>query len=372
MPTDLLSPVLPPAPRPPVPERLPRYAAAQIDAEAERLAAAIGDPARWGVEMCRMIAPLTLRINQLKRENGVFLMAHSYQTPDIVYGVADAVGDSYGLAKAAKESDAQTILFSSVRFMAETAKIVNPDKTVLHPRPDSGCSLADNITADDVRALKGQHPGVPVLCYINTTAAVKAECVASCTSANYIDIARALPGDELVFVPDRLMGLHMQKALAGEKTVHIYDATCEVHDAFTGDAARAWRQAAAQDGRDLIILAHPECDPDVLAEADFVGSSEKMMDYARRLEATGRVDVMPVTECGTADRMRAEMPKLNIMGACVMCRHMKKTQLSDILQVLEDPTPEQIIDIPDDTLRGAQRNLAAMFEYAEAAARSVD
>ena len=201
---DLLSPTRLPIAHPTA--TVDGFSAAQIDAEAERLAKAINDPQLWGLEMCRMIAPLTLRINQLKQEQGVFLMAHSYQTPDIVYGVADAVGDSYGLAKKAAESDAETILFSSVRFMAETAKIVNPTKRVLHPSPEAGCSLADGITAADVRQLKQQHPGVPVVCYINTTAEVKAECDVSVTSSNYLDICRNLPGDEIVFVPDRPAG----------------------------------------------------------------------------------------------------------------------------------------------------------------------
>ena len=359
--TDLLAPTLPPAPRPPIPEHA--WSRQDREREARRLARAIGDPQRWGLEMCRMIAPLTLEIGRLKTEQDVFLMAHSYQTPDIVYGVADAVGDSYGLAKQARDATQDTILFSSVRFMAETAKIVNPDKRVLHPRPDSGCSLADGITADDVRALKEAHPGVPVLCYINTTAAVKAECDSSCTSANYMDIARALPGDELIFVPDRFMGAHLQQELP-DKTIHLHPGACEVHEQFTGEAARAWRQAAADEGRDLVILAHPECKEDVLAEADFVGSSEKMMDYARQLEAEGRVDVMPVTECGTADRMRAEIRGLRIMGACVLCPHMKKTQLSDILQCLQDPRPAQEVHIAPDVLAGAQRNLERMFELA--------
>lgn len=356
---DLLSPDLPPAPRPVVPQTA--FSTAEVEAEAERLAGAINDPERWGLEMCRVIAPLTLQINRIKKERGVFLMAHSYQTPDIVYGVADAVGDSYGLAKQAKESDAETILFSSVRFMAETAKIVNPDKTVLHPRPDSGCSLADGITPDDVRALKQAHPGVPVVCYINTTAAVKAECDTSVTSANYLQICRDLPGDELIFVPDKFMGKHLQKELQGHKTVHVFEGACEVHEKFDAASARAWREQAKQAGRELVILAHPECTGEVLLEADFVGSSEKMMDYARQLEAEGRVDVMPVTECGTADRMRAEIKGLNIMGACVLCPHMKKTGLGDILQVLQDPRPDQIIEIEPDVLAGAQANIDAMF-----------
>lgn len=355
---DLLSSFRPPVAKPKV--RLDGWSDVAIEREARRLERRINDPERWGLEMCRMVAPLTLEINRLKQEQGVFLMAHSYQTPDIVYGVADAVGDSYGLAKAAKESDADTILFSSVRFMAETAKIVNPQKRVLHPTPEAGCSLADGITAADVRKLKEQHPGVPVVCYINTTAAVKAECDTSVTSSNYIQICRDLPGDELVFVPDRFMGAHLQREIP-EKTIHVWQGSCEVHDQFTADAARAWREVAKEQGRDLQILAHPECTGEVLLEADFVGSSEKMMDYARQLEANGRVDVMPITECGTADRMRAEMPKLNIMGACVMCPHMKKTDLAAILQCLQDPQGDQVIQIPDDVIEGAQRNLEEMF-----------
>ena len=360
---DLLSPTRLPIAHPTA--TVDGFSAAQIDAEAERLAKAINDPQLWGLEMCRMIAPLTLRINQLKQEQGVFLMAHSYQTPDIVYGVADAVGDSYGLAKKAAESDAETILFSSVQFMAETAKIVNPTKRVLHPSPEAGCSLVDGITAADVRQLKQQHPGVPVVCYINTTAEVKAECDVSVTSSNYLDICRNLPGDEIVFVPDQFMGAHLIREIP-EKTFHVWAGSCEVHDQFTADAAKAWRKVAAEQGRELQILAHPECTGEVLLEADFVGSSEKMMDYARQLEAEGRVDVMPITECGTADRMRAEMPKLNIMGACVMCPHMKRTGLGDILQCLEAPRTDQIIDIDAAVLAGAQANLQAMFDLTEA------
>lgn len=359
---DLLSAERPPAPTPTV--QVGGFSEAELEAEAQRLAARINDPERWGLEVCRMTAPLTLAINRLKQQQGVFLMAHSYQTPDIVYGVADAVGDSYGLAKRAAESDADTILFSSVRFMAETAKIVNPDKRVLHPSPEAGCSLADGISAADVRAMKEANPGVPVVCYINTTAEVKAECDVSVTSSNYLDICRALPGDEVIFVPDQFMGAHLQKAIP-EKTFHLWPGACEVHDQFTADAAKAWRQAAADDGRELQILAHPECTGEVLLEADFVGSSEKMMDYARQLEAQGRVDVMPITECGTADRMRAEIPGLNIMGACVLCPHMKRTGLGDILQCLEAPRPEQIIDIDPSVLEGAQANLNRMFELAE-------
>lgn len=339
----------------------------EVEAEARRLEARIRQPLRWGLEMCRIIAPMTLEINALKRERDAIILAHSYQTPDIVYGVADEVGDSYGLSKKAMQAKASTIVFSSVRFMAETAKVLNPGKAVLIPEPTAGCSLADGITVEQVLALRRAHPGVPVMCYVNTTAAVKAVCDVSCTSANYLQIARRLPGKELVFVPDKYMGAHLQKELAGVKTVHVHDGECEVHVQFSAESARAWREQAAADGRRLVILAHPECDPKVLAEADFVGSTERMMEYARKLESEGRVDVMPITECGTADRMKAELPSLNIYGACVQCPHMKKSTLASILQVLQEPRPDQVVEIAPEVLDGARRNLDEMFRLTEGA-----
>ena len=204
-----------------------------IDGEANRLMERIGQRLRWTYEACKAIAPLTLRINQLKQEEDVIIIAHTYQTPDIVYGVADAVGDSYTLSKIARDAPQSTILFSSVRFMAETAKILSPQKRVIHPSPEAGCSLSEGISASDVRALKSIYPNAPVACYINTTAAVKAECDVCVTSSNYLTIAENLPGDEIIFVPDRLMGLHLKKHLEGKKTVHLHDADCEVHAAFS-------------------------------------------------------------------------------------------------------------------------------------------
>ncbi len=338
--------------------------AAQIEAEAQRLAAAIGQPERWGLEMCRIIAPLTLEIQRLKEQEDAVLLAHSYQTPDIVYGVADHVGDSYGLSVDASNAEQGTIVFSSVRFMAETAKLLNPDKRVLIPEPDAGCSLADGITAADVRALKQRHPGVPVMCYINTTAAVKAECDVTCTSSNYLDIARNLPGDELLFVPDRFMGAHLAKELAGQKTVHYYDAAeCEVHVQFKEGSIKAWKDQARGEGRDMRVLVHPECDPKVLVQADFVGSTEKMMSEARRLVADeGVTDIMPITECGTADRLRAELPQANVMGACVLCPHMKKSTLASIVACLQKPEDHEV-HIPEEVASGARACIDAMFRY---------
>ena len=198
----------------------------ELEIEANRLMERIGQKMRWSLDACRTIAPLTLKINRLKKEKDVILIAHTYQTPDIVYGVADAVGDSYTLSKIARDAPQSVILFSSVRFMAETAKILSPSKTVLHPSPEAGCSLSEGIDADDVRKLRALHPGVPVACYINTTAAVKAECDVCVTSSNYLSIAENLPGDELIFVPDRLMGQHLRKHLEGKKTVYLHEADC--------------------------------------------------------------------------------------------------------------------------------------------------
>ncbi len=209
--------------------------------------------------------------------------------------------------------------------------------------------------------MKAAHPGVPVMCYVNTTAAVKAVCDVTCTSANYLAIAKNLPGNELIFVPDRFMGAHLQKELAGTKTVFVHDGECEVHVQFDAASARAWRAQAAADGRKLVILAHPECDPKVLMEADFVGSTERMMEYARKLESEGKVDVMPITECGTADRLRAELPRMNIYGACVQCPHMKKSTLASILQALQAPRPDQVVHIAEGDMAGARRSLDRMF-----------
>ena len=342
------------------------YSKEEIDAEAKRLQKVINQVALWDIETCKTIAPLTLEINQLKKENDVFLIAHSYQTPDIVYGVADSVSDSYSLSKAARDAPQQTILFSSVRFMAETAKIVSPHKTVLHPSPDAGCTLSDSITAQDVRDLKSRYPGVPVACYINTTAEVKAEVDVCVTSSNYLKICERLPGDRIIFVPDQLMGKHLAEHLAGMKEVINYEGECYVHATFTGEKIRSWRDRTAKQGIELQVLSHPECDADVIAESDIVGSSEVLREEALRLGSEGKSDIMLITECGTADRVRAESEnELNLIGTCVMCRYMKMTQLEDILQALREPHPDQIIELDDEIIQRAQRSLDEMFRLAE-------
>jgi quinolinate synthase len=345
---------------------LKEYSKEEIDIESERLYNEIQQKERWSIELCKSIAPLTLEINQLKEENDVFLIAHSYQTPDIIYGVADEVSDSYSLSKAARDASQQTILFSSVRFMAETAKIVSPHKTVIHPSPDAGCSLSDGINAQDVRNLKEKFPGVPVACYINTTAEVKAECDVCVTSSNYLKICEKLPGKRLIFVPDRFMGKHLQNSLAGKKEVIVYDGECEVHALFTGEKIRSWKERMSKQGINLTVLSHPECDAEVLEESDIVGSSEVLIKKTLELSEKGEKDVMLITECGTVDRILAESKNdLNIIGACVMCKHMKKTHLEDILKSLRNPTTEQVIELDDEIIKRAKHSLEEMFRLAE-------
>jgi len=342
------------------------YSESEIDKEAVRLQYAIKQPMRWSMEVCRSLAPLTLEINRLKKEKDVFLIAHSYQTPDITYGVADSVADSYALSKEARDASQRTILFSSVRFMAETAKIVSPSKTILHPSPDAGCSLSDSICAEDVIRIKEEYPGVPVVCYINTSAAVKAECDVCVTSSNYLRICEKLPGDRLIFVPDKFMGRHLQNSLRGKKEVILYDGECEVHVEFTGPKIRNWKKNMSDNGVKLKVLSHPECEVEVLEESDFIGSSELLINEAIRLASVGEKDVMLITECGTAERVLAETKdNLNLMGACVMCKHMKRTQLEDILQALIDPYPEQIVNLPEETINRASKSLEEMFRLAE-------
>ncbi|NDB64794.1 MAG: quinolinate synthase [Euryarchaeota archaeon] len=357
---------LPPLPSRPSSMGIPEAGDFDIDGEANRLMERIGQRLRWTYEACKTIAPLTLRINQLKQEEDVIIIAHTYQTPDIVYGVADAVGDSYTLSKIARDAPQSTILFSSVRFMAETAKILSPQKRVIHPSPEAGCSLSEGISASDVRALKSIYPNAPVACYINTTAAVKAECDVCVTSSNYLTIAENLPGDEIIFVPDRLMGLHLKKHLEGKKTVHLHDADCEVHAAFSSTSIQRQRKEANRRGLELKVLAHPECDSDVLEASDFVGSSERILVEAKRLGAQDGVAVMMITECGTAERAIAESnAPIELMGSCSMCRHMKRTHLEDILQAIESPAGDQIVEIEDSIIERARLSLDQMFKLSE-------
>jgi quinolinate synthase len=288
-------------------------------------------------------------INRLKRERGAMIMAHSYQSPEIFHGVADITGDSLALAQAAAECDADIIVLCGVHFMAESAKILAPDRTVLIPDLEAGCSLASSITADDVRALRAQHPGVPVVSYVNTSAAVKAESDACCTSANAVQVVEAMGADKVIFLPDRFLGAYV--ASQTDVELVLWNGSCEVHEQFTAQQARHTRERF-----EAKLVAHPECPPDVLAEADFVGSTSAM---GRWLEKERPQRVALITECSMADNLKAQFPAIDFVKPCNLCPHMKRITLENIHACLVEHKYE--VHVPADVAAGARRALERML-----------
>jgi quinolinate synthase len=324
----------------------------QIESETERL----HDKLRhvgFNKGYCRLFAPLTLEIGRLKREKNAVILAHSYQTPDIIYGIADFAGDSYQLSKKAQETTAETIVFCGVQFMAETAKILNPNKKVLLPAINAGCSLADSITAKDVRTLKKQNPGVPVVTYINTSAEVKAETDVCCTSSNAVKIIEALPGKKVIFLPDELMAKNLRNST--KKEIISWKGRCIVHEDF-----KAWKLKNFRDKYSgLKVLAHTECDPSVVAASDYAGGTNDMINYVKNTPAA---NYMLITECGMTERMKVEFPEKEFIGMCGLCPYMKQTTLALVLQALKNPVKGQIIEIPEKTRSRAEKSIQKMFE----------
>jgi quinolinate synthase len=281
-------------------------------------------------------APYVAAINRLKAERNAVILAHNYMTPEIFHGVADLVGDSLALARQAVETDADIIVLAGVHFMAETAKLLNPQKTVLIPDAGAGCSLAASITGADVRLLRQRYPGVPIVAYVNTSAAVKAEVDICCTSGNAVKVVESLGAERVICLPDR----YLARYIASQTDVEIiaWEGACEVHERFTGAELRGYR---GQFGGDIVIVAHPECPEDVLAEADFVGSTAHMIDYVGR-ERPGRV--LLVTECSMSDNVAAEYPEIDFVRPCNLCPHMKRITLPNILEALQTLTPRVEID----------------------------
>jgi quinolinate synthase len=306
----------------------------------------------WSKDDCEIIAPMTLAINTLKKEQGAIILAHSYQTPDIMYGVADFIGDSYTLSKIAAEHEAKKIVFCSVYFMGETAKILSPNKEVLVPAV-AGCSLAESITAKDVHDLKKKYPGVPVVCYVNTSAAVKAASDICCTSSNALKVVESFDTDEVIFVPDKLMGKNLQK-LTNKKLI-LWEGTCIVHERFSEDNVKAIREKYPE----VKILAHTECNSNVVDLVDMAGSTGDMLRYVKETDAP---HVMLVTECGITDRVQIEFEDKHIVGTCSLCPYMKKIMLKDILVALESPREDQIVNIPEDIRVKAKLSLDGMLE----------
>lgn len=325
---------------------------AGLERETDRLFHALGHLG-WVREECGLFAPLTLEIRRLKEEAGATILAHSYQTPDILYGIADFRGDSLQLSIEASKTSADVIVFCGVRFMAETAKILSPEKRVLLPAPDAGCSLDESITAADVRRLRRQYPDAAVVCYVNTTAAVKAESTVCCTSANGLEIVEGIPERQILFVPDQLMGKNLQART--KKEIIPWRGTCIVHETFTPESLQAHRKHFP----DAEILVHTECNPDVVAAADLAGGTGDMI---RHIKNSSSRRFMLVTECGLADRLRVEFPDREFVGTCVLCPHMKKTELRKVMEVLTDPGPDQIIEVEESVRIRAKRTLDRMFE----------
>lgn len=325
-----------------------------LKAEAKRLHAKLKYTG-FNLGYCRLIAPLTLEINNLKKRKNAVILAHSYQTPDIVYGVADFYGDSYGLSVAAKKTKARKIVFAGVKFMAETAKILNPEKEVLLPSPDAGCSLSESITAANVRELKKKHPGVPVVVYVNTAADVKAEADACSTSSNALKVIDGLPGDSVIFLPDELMGKNLRKRTS--KKLILWPGKCIVHEEFRPTTIETFKKNIPG----LKVMAHTECRPEVVKLSDMSGGTEDMIRYVKNTNAKA---FMPVTECGLTDRMKVEFPEKRFVGVCGMCPYMKKTTLPLILQVLKKPGADQVIDVPERVRKQAEQSLNKMFELA--------
>ena len=288
-------------------------------------------------------------INTLKRERGAVVMAHSYQSPEIFHGVADVTGDSLALARAAADCDAGIVVLAGVHFMAESAKILAPHVKVLVPDPLAGCSLADSITAADVRALRARHPGAPVVSYVNTSAEVKAESDACCTSANAVQVVEAMGADKVIFLPDRYLGAHVASQTAVQLV--LWDGRCEVHETFTAAEARHARERF-----DARLVAHPECPPEVLAEADFVGSTSAMGAWLER-EQPQRVAL--ITECSLADNLRLRFPATEFIKPCNLCPHMKRITLRNIHACLRDLGPE--VTVPGEVAARARRALERML-----------
>lgn len=271
-------------------------------------------------------APYIAAIQRLKLERKAVILAHNYQTPEIYHGVADLTGDSLALAREAAKVDADVILMCGVHFMAETAKLMNPAKKVLIPDMEAGCSLASSITAEDIRQLRSQYPGVPVVTYVNTSAEVKAESDICCTSGNALEVVESLDSDRVIFLPDEFLGRYV--AGQTKKEIILWKGHCEVHEKFTAKDLRAYRDNFS----DIVILAHPECPPDVLDEADYVGSTAGMIHEVGKRRPRR---VLMVTECSMSDNVAVEFPQIEFVRPCNLCPHMKLITLPKILESLQ-------------------------------------
>jgi quinolinate synthase len=309
-------------------------------------------------------AEIAVEINQLKKERNAVILGHNYMEPVLFHTIPDFRGDSLDLSRKAASTDKDVIVFCGVKFMAETAKILNPSKTVLLPAEKAGCSLAESITAEDVRALKRKYPGVPVVTYVNTYADVKAESDICCTSGNAVAVVESLKSDTVIFLPDQYLASNVAKetgkhiifpslAGRGEPSARPYDGgnlldvqmigwhgKCEVHDQFTVEDIRAVREQFP----DVVVLTHPECSPDVVAASDFSGSTKAMIDYVQNQQAP---HFLVLTECAMGDNIAAANPDKDLLRLCmVRCPHMNMITMENVRDSLRNNW--QLIEIPEE------------------------
>jgi len=282
-----------------------------------------------------MHAPYIAEINRLKREIGAVVLAHNYQTPEIFHCVSDFAGDSLQLAREAAKTDAKIIVQAGVHFMAETSKILSPEKTVLIPDMEAGCSLAASITGADVRLLRERFPGVPIVTYVNTSAEVKAESDICCTSSNAVDVVESLGAKRVFMIPDQYLAANVARQTDVE--ILTWAGSCEVHERFTADDIKAFRKSHPG----VVVLAHPECPPEVVAEADFAGSTSAMIGYVTDKRPAR---VVMVTECSMSDNVAASLPDVDFVRPCNLCPHMKRITLPKILHSLRTLTTEVLVD----------------------------
>jgi quinolinate synthase len=296
-------------------------------------------------------APLIEKINRLKKEKNAVILAHNYQTPEIYHGVADIAADSLALAVEAAKTSADIIVLCGVHFMAETAKLMSPEKKVLIPDMDAGCSLAASLTGEDVKLLKKKYPGVPVVSYVNTSADVKAQTDVCCTSANAVKVVESLKTDKVIFLPDQ----HLANYVAKQTKVKIisWKGSCIVHEQFSPKEIKEIREA----NPGIKVIGHPECPSDVLDACDFAGSTGGMIDYVKKNQPK---KVMLVTECSMSDNVQADNPNVEFIKPCNLCPYMKKITLQKILDCLENETNE--IFIEEKIAKAARKSVQRMTE----------
>ena len=311
----------------------------------EKISKAVPD-IEWSIH-----APYIYKINKLKKEKNAVILAHNYQTPEIYHGISDFSSDSLALAVEAAKTKADIIVMCGVHFMAETAKLMSPDKKVLLPDMSAGCSLASSITGKDVINLKKKYPGVPVVSYVNTSADVKAETDVCCTSANALKIVKSLGVKKVIFLPDE----YLAKYVASQTDVEIisWKGTCEVHEQFNDEEINEIRK----NNPGIKIIAHPECPPDVINASDFAGSTSGMIKYVKDNQPK---KVMMVTECSMSDNVQIDNPNVQFIKPCNLCPHMKKITLPKILDCLENETNEILMS--GDTIEKARRSVERMAE----------